>query len=73
MDLILPLKGVYFDQIRDGTKTEEYRLLNDYWHKWIEGRHYDRVIITRGYSKKGDVERTIERPWRGFTKKNDYP
>lgn len=31
--LVLPLKAEYFDAIRDGTKTEEYRLANDYWIK----------------------------------------
>lgn len=69
MDLILPLKGIYFDQIKNGTKTEEFRLCNDYWRKRLEGRHYERVIVTRGYPKEGDVERRIERPWRGYTKR----
>ncbi len=66
--LPLPLKGVYFDQIKSGEKLEEYRLVTDFWRKRIEGRSYDRIVLTRGYPAKSDTERRIERPWRGFRK-----
>lgn len=66
--LTIPVKGVYFDQIRDGTKRDEYRLVNDYWRKRLEGRSYDSVVLTRGYPKAGGIEgqTRITRHWRGF-------
>lgn len=67
-DLVLPVKAVYFDAVRDGTKLEEYRLRNDYWAKRLEGRSYDNVILTKGYPKKDDLSRRITVPWRGFRK-----
>jgi len=67
-DLILPLNGEYFDQIRGGTKTEEYRLRTDYWHKRIVCRHYDRIVLTRGYPRGGGIEgeTRLVRKWRGY-------
>lgn len=66
MDLILPLKGEYFDQIKAGTKTEEFRLVNDYWKRRIMGRTYDWIILMRGYPKRDDAERRLVLPWRGW-------
>lgn len=66
-DLILPVKRIYFEQMRDGTKPDEFRLVNDYWTKRLLGRSYDRVIVTLGYPKADDAERRLVRPWRGFT------
>ena len=65
--LILPLKGEYFDAIRDGTKPREYRLVNDYWSKRLVGRSFDRIELTKGYPKAGDKERRLTRAWRGYT------
>lgn len=67
-DLILALNGVYFDQIASGEKVEEYRLRTDYWHKRIVGRHYDRVVLTRGYPRGGGIEgqTRLTRKWRGY-------
>lgn len=64
-DLHLNLKGEYFDQIKAGTKTHEYRLASK-WLKRIAGKSFDRVFVKRGYPKSGDMERIVERPWRGF-------
>lgn len=68
-DLQLALKRVYFEQIRDGLKLEEYRLCTPYWTKRLEGCSYDRVILTLGYPAKDDSERRLVRPWRGFIRK----
>lgn len=68
-DLILPLKGEYFDQIKAGTKTEEYRLCNAHWKKRLEGRCYRQIILTRGYPKRSDTERRLTLPWKGFVVK----
>jgi hypothetical protein len=69
MDLILPLKAEYFDQIKAGEKLEEYRLVNEYWRKRLDGRSYDRVIITKGYPKRCDTERRMVFAWRGYVEK----
>ncbi len=64
--LHLALKAEYFDAIRDGAKTEEFRLRTDYWRKRLEGRSYDFIELTKGYPKAGDAERRIVLPWRGY-------
>lgn len=70
-DLHIPIKGEYFDQIRDGAKSEEFRLRNAYWHTRLHGREYERVILTRGYPKGGGVEgqTRLTLPWRGYDKR----
>ena len=65
--LHLNLKAEYFDQIKDGSKKEEYRLYNDYWRKRLLFRKYAGILIKRGYPKRGDASKTIERLWRGWT------
>jgi hypothetical protein len=64
--LTIPLKGIYFDQIKAGKKPEEYRLVNDYWRKRLEHRVYDKIVLTRGYPPAGDTARRLEKPWRGY-------
>lgn len=61
----LHLKGTYFDQIKSGEKTSEYREVTPHWEKRLQGREYDQIVSTRGYPKKDDPERTLVRPWRG--------
>ncbi|MDQ4680049.1 ASCH domain-containing protein, partial [Stenotrophomonas maltophilia group sp. RNC7] len=68
-DLHLALKGEYFDAIKAGTKTEEYRMVCPFWAMRIEGREFQRVILTRGYPKRTDWSRRLELPWRGYTVK----
>lgn len=67
--LHIPVNGEYFDQIARGEKVEEYRLLSPHWSKRIEGRSYDRIVLTRGYPKGGGVEgdTRLTMPWRGYT------
>lgn len=66
MDLILALKREYFEQIQAGTKTEEFRLCTKYWQKRLDGRTYDRIVLTLGYPKHTQSERRIYRPWSGW-------
>lgn len=68
-DLVLPLKREYFEAIRDGAKPEEFRLANEYWRKRLVGRAYDSIVLTLGYPARGDAERRIVRPWRGYIEK----
>lgn len=65
-DLILPLKAEYFNAIKAGVKVQEFRLRNAYWRKRLEGRTFDRVVLTLGYPKASDTERRILRPWRSY-------
>lgn len=64
--LVLPLKGEYFDAIRDGSKPEEFRLATPYWTRRLDGRSFTSIELTRGYPKRGDGERRIERQWKGY-------
>lgn len=69
-DLVLPLKRKWFEQIKCGEKTEEYRLNNDYWRKRLIWKTFDHVVLTLGYPKRDDTERRIVLPWRGFEVKD---
>ncbi|WP_343500519.1 ASCH domain-containing protein [Enterobacter bugandensis] len=64
--LQLAVNGEYFDQMKSGEKTEEYRLVNDFWNKRIMFREYDRLIITRGYPKRDDQSKRIDIPYDGY-------
>lgn len=65
-DLVLPLKAEYFHQIRNGTKTDEFRLCTPYWRKRLEGRTFDLIVLTLGYPAASDTARRFVRPWRGY-------
>lgn len=65
-DLQLAVNAEYFDAMLSGEKTEEYRLVNPYWGRRIFGKDYDRLIITKGYPKRGDLSRRIEVPYDGY-------
>lgn len=64
--LHLPLKAEYFDAIRDGIKTEEFRLVTPFWEKRLAGRVYERIVLTKGYPARHDSARRLERPWCGL-------
>ena len=68
-DLRLAVNQEYFDDIKYGIKTEEYRLKNEFWTKRIEGKTFDTVTITAGYPKRGDSSRIMTFPWRGYEEK----
>lgn len=63
--LHLPLKAEYFTEILLGRKRHEYRLDTEYWRKRLLGRTYKTIVLTKGYPKKDDLSRRLERPWRG--------
>lgn len=67
--LHLNLKKEYFEAIKSGNKTEEYRLFNDYWKKRLLGRSYDKILIKCGYPKKDDMSKIIEFPYQGWNLK----
>ncbi|EGQ0035098.1 ASCH domain-containing protein, partial [Escherichia albertii] len=45
-NLQLAVKSEYFDAMIRGEKTEEYRLVNDYWKKRLVNHEYGSLIIT---------------------------
>lgn len=67
--LTLNLKREYFEQIKSGIKTEEYRLCTPYWSKRLEGKTFDKIIIKLGYPKNSETEKIMTFSWRGYKKK----
>ena len=68
-DLVLHVKDVYFLQVRDGLKPEEYRQDTEYWRKRLIGRKYERIIYMSGYPKMTDTDKVLIRPYRGYVMK----
>lgn len=64
--LYLNLKKEYFESIKSGQKTEEYRLYTPYWRKRLENRPYDQMIVMCGYPPKNDSERRLTIPYNGY-------
>lgn len=62
--LFIVIKQTYFDQIKAGTKTEEYRMVTKYWKKRIEGRRYTHIIFQAGYRKDADKMQVV---YNGYT------
>ena len=69
VNLVLHLKREYFDQIKSGEKTEEYRENTPYWRARLAGRQYDNIVLCCGYPTLDDKENTIIRKWNGYTRK----
>jgi hypothetical protein len=68
-NLVLHLKKKYFDQIKAGDKTEEYREVKPYWVERLEGREYENIVLFMGYPKAEETDKCIVRPWTGYTRK----
>lgn len=63
MKLHLHVKTIYFNAIKSGEKTHEYRLANAYWDKRLWYRVYDSMVIYNAY--RPGAENRIEMPWKG--------
>lgn len=63
--LRLNLKTCYWDAIKDGTKTKEYRLASK-WESKLAGKTYDEILLLKGYPKRGDESRMLRRRWNGY-------
>ena len=58
--LTFNLKKEWFEKIKSGEKTHEYRLYNSYWEKRLCKRMEDYTIcIACGYPKTNDKEKRI--------------
>lgn len=64
--LHLNLKAEYFNEIKNGIKSFEYRLKNKHWSKKLINRHYDEVHFKLGYPSKDDNRRIIKMPYKGY-------
>lgn len=53
--LDLVLKGHWYDLIKSGRKTYEYREIKPYWTKRLFSRAYTHVRFRRGYTKESMV------------------
>jgi hypothetical protein len=65
-DLILNVKTQYFNEIKSGAKTREYRVRGHYWDRRLQGKVFRNVVIRLGYPKAGDSEREIVFPFNGW-------
>lgn len=73
--LHLHVKTEYFNAIKRGEKTEEYRLQNAFWEKRLlepdystfgyKPREFASIIIYNAYKAGG--ENRLRFPWRGLT------
>lgn len=63
--LRLPVKREYFEQIKSGTKTEEYRIIKEYWSKRLI-KEYDEVWVTLGYPSSDETDKIIKFKWTGY-------
>ena len=69
-DLHLHVKTEYFEAIKRGEKTYEYRLHTGYWVKRLvdmpsgRKREFGRVVIHNAY--KSGAENVLTFPWRGW-------
>lgn len=78
MKLHLHVKTCYFNEIKCGSKTVEYRAYNNYWIRQIVGlpgrepRDFAGIVIYNAY--RPGPENRIEFPWRGWSlKKITHP
>lgn len=67
--LNLHLKREYWESIRDGSKTEEFRLANTFWTNRLAKAPFSEVRLMLGYPKSGDESKVLRRQWTGCTLK----
>ena len=66
--LILRVKKEYWDAIKAGTKTEEFREVKPYWATRLVGKRFEGIHIINGYPGPQEAEaKTLIRPWLGFS------
>lgn len=67
--LMLPVRRKWFELIKSGNKTSEYRRMTPYWSARLDSKQFDKVAVTLGYPPKEDSSRRLEFPWNGITTK----
>jgi hypothetical protein len=63
--LTLRLTAGWWNQIREGSKTEELRLASPFYLRMLVGREYDEVHLWLGYPPKTDTSKLMRFRWRG--------
>lgn len=63
--LKLAVKEQYFNEIKQGSKVEEYRLVKKYWSKRLL-KEYDEVHITLGYPRKDEKDKILKFKWSSY-------
>lgn len=72
--LTLNVSTQWFNDAREGRKTEEYRLANEYWTKRLfdkdgKPKEFKDIKYKLGYPSASDNNRVITFVWEGFEKK----
>ncbi len=62
--LFLNLKSIYYNQIKEGSKTEEFREFKPYWSQRLLNRDYNAICIRDAY-RAGD-ENTMWFKYNGY-------
>ena len=52
MTLKIIIKKQYFDEILNGLKIEEFRLVSRYWKNKLVNREYNSILFINGYGTK---------------------
>jgi len=52
--LTINIKRKYFDQMKNGEKKEEYRLITKYWIDRLENKEYDFIRFQNGYNRNSE-------------------
>lgn len=63
--LILNLKKEYFEDIKNGKKLYEYRIVKEFWRKRLS-HDYETIEIRMGYPKSTDKDKIILFYWDGY-------
>jgi hypothetical protein len=62
MELFIIIKRKYFDEIRSGRKTKEYRLVTPYWTERLK-KPYTHIVFQVGYNKKNPRMKIEYKGW----------
>lgn len=62
----LPLKGIYFDQIKAGEKLHEYRLATPYWRARLDNPDLNYITLMRGYPRRDDLKNRLTMFYEGY-------
>lgn len=63
--LTLRLKEGWWQQIRQGIKTEELRADTTFYRRMLIGRDYDEIHLWLGYPPKTELSKRLRFAWRG--------
>ncbi len=65
-NIVFNLKKEYFNQIKNGDKKFEYRLITDYWRKRLENKDYDLLIFKLGYPSHSEKDKILTTKYIGY-------